>query len=149
MAKTKVILTEDVKGQGKKGEIVSVSEGYAANFLLKQNKGIIATPEEIKKLEKKKEKKEKQEEEKKNKALEEKKLLESKAITLSVKVGSNGKTFGAITAKEIVSEIEKVFSLKLDKKKVSANFKQTGENIAEVKLHPEVKANLKVIIVGQ
>ncbi len=51
MAKIQVILTENVAGQGKKGEIVSVSEGYAANFLFKQNKGIIATPEELKKLE--------------------------------------------------------------------------------------------------
>jgi len=149
MAKIQVILTDNVQGQGKKGEIVTVSEGYASNFLLKQNKGIIATPEELKKLENKKAKKEKEEELKKEKALEEKKLLESKAITLSVKVGNNGKIFGAITAKEIVSEIENVFSLKVDKKKVNANFKTTGENIAEVKLHSEVKADVKVIIIGQ
>lgn len=149
MAKVQVILTENVAGQGKKGEIVNVSEGYASNFLVKQNKGIIATPEELKKLDAKKAKKAKAEEDKKIEAQEEKKKIESKTLNLSVKVGNNGKVFGAITAKEVVAEIEKVTGIKVDKKKVTANFKSTGEHTAEVKLHPEVKAQVKVIISGQ
>jgi large subunit ribosomal protein L9 len=149
MAKVQVILTETVAGQGRKGEIVTVSEGYASNYLVKQNKGIIATAEELKKLEAKQAKKEKQDEAKKEKAQEHKKLIESKPISLKVKVGKNGKVFGAITAKEVVAEIEKVFGLKVDKKKVNASFKTTGEHVAEVKLHTEVKAEVKVMITGQ
>lgn len=149
MAKVQVILTETVAGQGKKGEVITVSDGYATNFLVKQNKGIIATPEEIKKLEAKKVKKAKEEEKKKESAIEEKNKLESKAIKLSVKIGKNGKVFGAITAKEVVAEIENIFGIKVDKKKVNANFKTVGEHIAEVKLHKEVKAEVKVIVNGQ
>lgn len=149
MAKVQVILTETVAGQGKKGEVVTVSDGYATNFLVKQNKGIIATPEEIKKLEAKKAKKAKEEDMKKESAIEEKKKIESKPIMINVKIGDNGKVFGAVTAKEVVAEIESVFGIKVDKKKVSANFKNTGEHTAEVKLHQDVKAEVKVIVNGQ
>ena len=68
MSKIQVILTDNVVGHGKKGEVVSVAEGYARNFILKQNKGIIATPEEIKKLEAKADKKDKEEQKKKEEA---------------------------------------------------------------------------------
>ncbi len=149
MSKIQVILTDNVAGHGKKGEIVSVAEGYARNFILKQNKGIIATPEELKKLENKALKKEKEDQKKKEEALSQKTLLESKEITLKVKVGAGGKVFGAITSKEVVEAIEKTFGLKLDKKKVEANFKTTGTHIAEIKLHQDVKASAKVIVVGE
>lgn len=149
MSKIQVILTDNVAGHGKKGEIVSVAEGYARNFILKQNKGIIATPEELKKLENKALKKEKEDQKKKEEALSQKTLLESKEITLKVKVGAGGKVFGAITSKEVVEAIEKTFRLKLDKKKVEANFKTTGTHIAEIKLHQDVKASAKVIVVGE
>jgi large subunit ribosomal protein L9 len=149
MSKIQVILTDNVAGHGKKGEIVNVAEGYARNFILKQNKGIIATPEELKKLENKALKKEKEDQKKKEEALSQKTLLESKEITLKVKVGAGGKVFGAITSKEVVEAIEKTFGLKLDKKKVEANFKTTGTHIAEIKLHQDVKASAKVIVVGE
>lgn len=149
MSKIQVILTDNVAGHGKKGEIVSVAEGYARNFILKQNKGIIATPEELKKLENKALKKEKEDQKKKEEALGQKTLLESKELTLKVKVGAGGKVFGAITSKEVVEAIEKTFGLKLDKKKVEANFKTTGTHTAEIKLHQEVKASTKVIVVGE
>ena len=76
-------------------------------------------------------------------------FLESKEITLKVKVGAGGKVFGAITSKEIVEEIEKVFKIKIEKKKVEANFKTTGTHTAEVKLHQDVKANVKVVVIGE
>ena len=94
MSKIQVILTDNVVGHGKKGEVVSVAEGYARNFILKQNKGIIATPEEIKKLEAKADKKDKEEQKKKEEAQKNKTLLESKELTLKVKVGAGGKVFG-------------------------------------------------------
>ena len=145
MSKIQVILTDNVVGHGKKGEVVSVAEGYARNFILKQNKGIIATPEEIKKLEAKADKKDKEEQKKKEEAQKSKVFLESKEITLKVKVGAGGKVFGAITSKEI----EKVFKIKIEKKKVEANFKTTGTHTAEVKLHQDVKANVKVVVIGE
>lgn len=149
MSKIQVILTDNVAGHGKKGEIVNVAEGYARNFIIKQNKGIIATPEEIKKLEAKADKKDKEEQKKKEEAQKNKTLLESKELTLKVKVGAGGKVFGAITSKEVVDEIEKVFKLKIEKKKVDANFKTIGTHSAEVKLHQDVKANVKVVVIGE
>lgn len=149
MSKIQVILTENVAGHGKKGEVVNVAEGYARNFILKQNKGIIATLEEIKKLEAKAEKKDKEEQKRKEEAQKAKALLESKEITLKVKVGAGGKVFGAITSKEVIDEIEKVFNMKIEKKKVDANFKATGTHTAEIKLHQDVKANLKVVVIGE
>lgn len=149
MSKIQVILTDNVAGHGKKGEVVSVAEGYARNFILKQNKGIIATAEELKKLENKALKKDKEEQKKKEDAIKTKEILESKELTLKVKVGQGGKVFGAITSKEVIDEIEKVFGIKLEKKKLDANFKTTGAHIAEAKLHAEVKANVKVTIIGE
>lgn len=149
MSKIQVILTDNVAGHGKKGEVVSVAEGYARNFILKQNKGIVATAEELKKLENKALKKDKEEQKKKEDAIKTKATLESKELSLKVKVGQGGKVFGAITSKEVIDEIEKVFGIKLEKKKVDANFKTTGAHIAEVKLHSEVKASVKVVVTGE
>ena len=110
MAKIQVILLEDVAGQGRKGEIVTVSDGYAHNFLLKGKKGVLATPEELQKIESRKKKEAKKLEEERNKSLELKKILEAKTLNLSVKAGENGKLFGAITSKEIASHIKSAVS---------------------------------------
>ena len=119
MAKIQVILTTDVAGQGRKGDIVSVSDGYAHNFLIKNNKGILATPEELKKIEIKKQKDKKREAEEKIKAEEVKKLLESKKIEIGVKTGDNGKLFGAITNKEVSTALKDNFDVKIDRKKLN------------------------------
>ncbi|MGL4687366.1 MAG: 50S ribosomal protein L9 [Fusobacteriaceae bacterium] len=145
MSKLQIILKEDVAGQGRKGEIVNVSEGYARNYLLKENKGIIATPEELKKIENRKKKEELKAEEEKNKSKEVKKLLESKKIVIQVKAGENGKVFGAITNKEIVQEIKSGFNLEIDRKKIECNIKSLGEHVVIIKLHTDVKAELIVI----
>ncbi|QNM15615.1 MULTISPECIES: 50S ribosomal protein L9 [Fusobacterium] len=145
MAKIQVILTTDVAGQGRKGDIVSVSDGYAHNFLIKNNKGILATPEELKKIEIKKQKDKKREAEEKIKAEEVKKLLESKKIEIGVKTGDNGKLFGAITNKEVSTALKDNFDVKIDRKKIECNIKSLGEHEAIVKLHSDVKAIVKVI----
>lgn len=149
MAKIQVILTQDVAGQGRKGDIVSVSDGYANNFLIKNNKGILATPEELKKIEARKKKEEKKQAEEKEKSKEVKKLLESKKIEISVKTGENGKLFGAITNKEVAAGIEATFGLKIDRKKIECNIKSLGEHIATIKLHSDVKAEVKVVAKAQ
>lgn len=145
MSKLQVILLQDVAGQGRKGEIVNVSEGYARNFLLKLNKGIIATPEELKKIENRKKKEAERAEVEKQKSIEVKKVLEAKPVVIKVKVGDNGKMFGAITNKEVAEEIKKIFAIEIDRKKIECNIKSLGEHTAVVKLHHEVKADVKVI----
>jgi len=148
MAKIKVILTQDVAGQGRKGELVSVSEGYAKNFILKNNKGIVATDEALKKIENDKKKAVKRDEAEKQKAIEVKELLEKEKLVLEVKVGNNGKLFGAITNKEISAEIEKKFGKKIDRKKIDGNIKSTGEHKVIVKLHKDVKAEITIVTKG-
>lgn len=149
MAKIQVILTQDVAGQGRKGDIVSVSDGYANNFLIKNNKGILATSEELKKIEARKKKEEKKQAQEKEKSKEIKKLLESKSIEVTVKTGENGKLFGAITNKEVAAAIETTFGLKIDRKKIECNIKSLGEHIATIKLHSDVKAEVKVVAKAQ
>lgn len=148
MSKLQVILTADVAGQGRKGDIINVSEGYAKNFLLKNNKGIIATPEELKKIENRKKREEKKAEEDRKKAIELKGVLEAKKIVINAKTGDNGKLFGAITNKEISAEIKKEFGLDIDRKKIECNIKSTGEHTVTIKLHTDVKADMPVLIKG-
>jgi len=143
MAKIQVILLEDVAGQGRKGEIVTVSDGYAHNFLLKGKKGVLATPEELQKKEAKKL------EEERNKSLELKKILEAKTLNLSVKAGENGKLFGAITSKEIASHIKDELGLDIDKKKIEANIKALGPDEVVIKLFTDVKAVVKINVVAK
>ena len=141
MAKIQVILTQDVAGQGRKGDMITVSDGYAKNFILNKNKGIIATQ----KIENDKKKEAKRNEDEKNKAIILKNQLEKEKLVLTVKVGDNGKLFGAITNKEIAAEMEKSFGLKIDKKKIECSIKSLGEHKVTIKLHPEVKAEITVI----
>src|SRR3712207_9061922 len=116
MAKVQVILTEDVAGQGRKGQIVSVSDGYAHNFLIKNKKGILATEEELKKMENRKKKEAQRAEEDRLKAMEVKKALESAKVVIAVKTGENGKLFGAITNKEVSIGIKETFNLDIDRR---------------------------------
>ncbi|WP_300330929.1 50S ribosomal protein L9 [Fusobacterium sp.] len=148
MAKIQVILTQDVAGQGRKGDLISVSDGYAKNFILKNNKGIIATAEELKRIENQKKKDEKRNEEEKNKAILLKERLEKEKLVIEVKVGENGKLFGAITNKEVSAELEKKFAVKIDRKKIECSIKALGEHKAVLKLHPEVKAEITVVTKG-
>lgn len=149
MAKIKVILTEDVAGQGRKGDIISVSDGYAHNFLLKGKKAVLATAEELQKIENKRKKEEKKHEEERVKSVELKKLLESKVVKIEVKSGENGKLFGTITNKEIATLIQDEFNVKIDRKKIECNIKNLGMQEATIKLFTEIKATLKVEVISK
>lgn len=144
--KVKVILKENIKGVGKKDEIVEVKDGYANNFLLNKNKAILATPENINKLKARNEKIQKHHDRDVKNAEELKKVLATKEIVLKVKAGENNKVFGSISAKEIVQAIKEQLNIDIDKKKVSTDskVKEIGLHNVELKLHSEVKANLKV-----
>ena len=144
--KIKVILTETIKGIGKKDEIIEVKDGYANNFLLNKNKAVLATPENINKLQKKNEKIEKNHARDVKEANELKNILAKKEVVLKVKAGENGKVLGSIGAKEIAEAIKEQLNIEIDKKKISSNtrVKDFGLHIVELKLHSEVKGSIKV-----
>jgi len=145
----KVILLEDIKGVGKKDQIVNASDGYARNFLFPKKLALEATSGNLHQLENKKKNEEarKKEEFEKAKELEEK--IEKQSITIAVKVGDNGKLFGSVTNKEISSALKEQTGLDIDKKKIVLNdtIKTIGEKQVDIKLHPKVTAKLKVNIV--
>ena len=150
--KVKVILKENIKGVGKKDEIIEVKDGYANNFLFAQNKAVPATEENIKKLQNKAEKNKKDHAKEVKKAEEIKGEINNTEIVLAVKAGENGKVFGSIGSKEIVDEVKKVFGLTIDKKKIdgeNSRMKELGVHDVEVKLHSEVKAILKVKLINK
>lgn len=144
--KIKVILTETIKGIGKKNEIIEVKDGYANNFLLNKNKAVLATPENINKLQKKNEKIEKNHARDVKEANELKDILAKKEVVLKVKAGENGKVFGSIGAKEISEAIKDQLNIEIDKKKISTStrVKDLGLHTVELKLHSEVKGSIKV-----
>lgn len=144
----KVILLEDVKSLGKKGEVVNVSDGYARNFIFKKNLGLEATPKALNdlKLKKKNDEKIAAENLEKAKALAEE--ISSKSVTLSIKAGSDGRAFGSVSTKEISVAAKEQLGYDLDKKKMqlSEPIKSVGSFTVPVKLHPKVTAELKVIV---
>ena len=144
----KVILLQDVKALGKKGEIVNVNVGYARNFILPKKLGIEANGKNMNDLKLQKSNQEKIARENLEAA---KKLSEELAkgqIVLSIKVGDGGKTFGSVSSKEIAVAVKEQMNLDIDKKKIQIKevIKTLGEHQVPIKLHPEVTAQLKVIV---
>ena len=142
----KVILKEDVKSLGKKGEIVEVSDGYARNFILKRNKGVEANEKNLNDLKLKKANDEKISKEQYEAAKELGKNLEAGKIEMSIKTGEGGKAFGSISSKEIAAEVKAQMDLEIDKKKIVLKdaIKSLGTFKIPVKLHPKVTAELTV-----
>ncbi len=142
----KVILLEDVKSVGKKGQIIEAADGYARNFLFPKKLAKEATKASINEIEvKNKAAKAKAERE----LAENKKLAETikeKKVNIHVKMGENGKLFGSVTSKEISQALEEQTGISIDKKKihVSEPIKEVGEKTVEIKLSPEVSATLLV-----
>ena len=142
----KVILIEDVKSLGKKGEVVDVSDGYAKNKLLPGKLAVEANNKNMNdlKLQKKHEDKVALENLEAAKALA--KDLEGKTVTVSVKSGEGGKVFGSVSSKEIAKAAKDQLGLELDKKKMQLDdaIKSLGYHNVTVKLHPKVSATLRV-----
>ncbi|MGN0173612.1 MAG: 50S ribosomal protein L9 [Acutalibacteraceae bacterium] len=144
----KVILTADVKGMGKKGDVKNASDGYARNFLLPKGLAVEATNQAMSELNSKNEAVLHHKAEEKAAAEANKAKIDGKTITVAAKGGESGKLFGAVTSKELAETIDKEFSIKVDKKKITApDMKNTGTYSFDVKLHQGVVAKMTVEIV--
>lgn len=144
----KVILLEDVKSLGKKGEIVNVSDGYARNMILPKKLGVEATSKNLNDLKLQKANAEKVAQENLEAAQAFAKELETKEVILTLKVGEGGKTFGSVSSKEISEAAKKQLGLDIDKKKLQlpSAIRNLGVTQVPVKLHPKVTGSLKVWI---
>lgn len=144
----KVILLEDVKSLGKKGEVVNVNDGYARNLLFKKNLGIEATKQNLNDLKLQKQNNDKLEAERLEEAKKLVKELEEKEVVLAIKTGSDGRVFGSVSTKEIAEAAKEQLGYELDKKKMHLKdaIKSIGTFHVPVKLHPKVTVELKVVV---
>ena len=145
----KVILLEDVKSLGKKGDIVNVSDGYARNAIIPKKLGVEANPRNLNDLKLQKQHEAKVAQEIYDAAVELSKVVEEKKVVVKIKCGEGGKIFGAVSTKEITAATKEQTGLDLDKKKMQLAdpIKALGTYEIPVKLHPKVTAKLSVQVV--
>lgn len=145
----KVILLEDVKSLGKKGEIVNVSDGYARNALLPKKLGVEANNKNLNDLKLQKRREEKVAKEIYDNAVTLSKVVEEQKVVVKVRCGEGGRLFGTVSTKEIAASAKEQVNLELDKKKMqlSEPIKALGTYEIPVKLHPKVTAKLTVQVV--
>ena len=144
-----IVLLEDVKALGKKGEIVKVNEGYARNFILPKKLGVEATAKNLNDLKLKKANQEKLAAQQLAAAKELGEKIEKSPVTLSIKAGDNGKAFGSVSGKEISKAVQDQLGLEIDKKKLvlPEPLKTFGTHEVPVKLHRDVTVKLAVKVV--
>lgn len=144
----KVILLQDVKSLGKEGEIVNVNDGYARNFIIPKKLGVEANNKNMNDLKLKKSKEAKVAKENKEAAQKLAEELKAGQVELKIKMGEGGKAFGSVSGKEIAAAVKEQMGLDVDKKKIQLKetLKTLGTHLVQVKLHPEVTAELKVVI---
>jgi large subunit ribosomal protein L9 len=147
----KVILLQDVKSLGKKGDIVDVSDGYARNAILPKKLGVEATTKNLNDLKLQNQHADKVAAENLDKAKELAKVIEQQKVVVRLKTGEGGRTFGSISTKEIAQAAKEQTGLDLDKKKMqlSESIKALGNYEVPVKLHPQVTAKLTVTVVEE
>ena len=144
----KVILLQDVKALGKKGEIVNVNDGYARNFILPKKLGLEATGKNLNDLKLQKANEEKVEKQIMDPAKELGKKIEAGKVELAIKIGEGGRAFGSVSSKEIAVAVKEQMGYDIDKKKIQLKdaLKTLGTHTVPVKLHPKVTVELKVIV---
>ena len=144
----KVILNADVKGQGKKGEMVEVSEGYARNYLLPRNLAIKATADNLNTLKQKEQAKKAQVEREKAKAKENAARLAASVVKVRAKGGDNGKLFGSVTSKEISEALKEQYGIELEKNRIvlEENIKNFGSYEVKCKLGHEISGTIHLIV---
>ena len=146
----KVILTQDIKGVGKKDEIINANDGYARNFLLPRKLAVEANTKNMSELQGRKDSANFKKDQEKQKALNIQEELTKVRLKIKVKAGENGKIFGSITSKEIATELKNVYGIEIDKKKIllKESIKETGIFNIEIKLYEGIIGKLKIDIVG-
>ena len=145
----KVILLEDVKGQGKKGALVNVSDGYARNFLFPKNLAKEANATAMAEFNSKAAAVTFHYEQDKAAAKELAAKIEGKTVEIKAKAGANGKLFGSITSKEIAAELGKMLGITVDKKKLTVkDIKNYGEYTATIKLFTDISATFTVAVIA-
>lgn len=144
----KVILTQDVKAQGKKGQIINVSDGYARNFLFPKGLAVVADAKAMADIKNKEAAQQHKIEVERAEAKELAKKLEPVVIKLKLQAGPDGRLFGSVTSKDIADELEKSTGIKLDKKKIMLDdpIKSYGTYTIDVKLFPEVTGKINVVV---
>lgn len=144
----KVVLLKDVPKQGKKGDVIEVSDGYARNFLIPRKLAMEATASILNDIKGKQEAKEFHKQKEKEEAQKIAKKINNISVTLKAKAGDNGKLFGSITSQAISDALKKEHNIKIDKRKINVGdgLKVTGESKVEVRVYPEIVAKLTVII---
>lgn len=144
----KVILSADIKGVGKKDEIINANDGYARNFLFPKNLAVEANNENLAKLKAKKNSQNFKKAEEKATAEKIAKKLEGITLVLKVKAGENGKVFGGVTAKEIAEKLNKEYNISIDKKKINLEetIKTLGRFSVEIKLYESIVAKLSIVV---
>lgn len=144
----KVILLEDVKSVGKKGEVVTVNDGFARNVLFRKGQGLEATNKNLNDLRLKQANNDRKAAEILAECQELGKKIEASKIETSIKFGEGGKAFGSVSTKEIGEEVHKQLGIEIDKKKILLKdaLKTKGTHEVGIKLHPKVTALLKVVI---
>ena len=146
-----VILNRDIKGTGKAGDVVKVSDGYARNMLLPKGYATEATDGNIRNLEKQKALAAEKKAEEKAAAQATAEKIAALSVEIKTKAGEGGKIFGSITSKDIADALKEQHNILVDKKKIQLDspIKQTGEITVEIKLYTEVSAKLKVVVNAQ
>lgn len=146
-----IILLQDVKALGKKGQVVKVNDGYARNFILPKKLGMEASAKNLHELELQKE----AEHQRLQAILEEAQEMGAKlnglTVKIRIKVGENGKVFGSITTKEIAAGLKEQYGFEIDKKKMVLNdaIKNIGTYEVAVKLHPQVTVSIQAVVEGE
>ncbi len=144
----KVILKQDVKKLGQKGDVKEVSDGYARNFLLPRGLAIEATDGKVKQLQERQERREKKREKEEQKALKTKAKIDGKTIEVKARAGEDGRLFGTVTAMEIADILQEDFRVSIDKKRIEIQepIRTLGEYSVRIKVFPSIQATLKVLV---
>ena len=145
----KVVLLKDLKGKGKKGDIISVNDGYAANFLVPNGYAVVGTNSAVNEANQAKQANAYHEEQNRLKAQDLANKLKDKVVTIKVKAGANNKIFGSVTNKEVSAELANI-GFDIDKKKIELDqVKSLGDYTAKLKLYPNITASIVVKVVAE
>jgi len=147
----KVILTQDVKSLGKKGDVVQVAEGYGRNYILPKGLGIEASPANLKNLALENARVDAAKKKELEHARNLGKKLDGAVVNISAKAGEGGRLFGSVTNKEVAEQMKSQFNVEIDRRKMEIKevIKNTGTYDAVIKLHPEVQVKIKINVTSQ